>query len=137
MNTVTRGETSGVAMTPTGIKVPKSESVTGAVSVCAPRDAARGADIFCPRTRIKKAFSVSEKSKMPKSAPYESIKAALKIWAGAITTCRKKAAHKIKTVSAPAMPHTEHKRSSTLHKNARKRDGEKPANHTKSDTAQN
>ena len=124
-------------MTPTGINVPKSESETGAVSAWAPADAARGADNFSGKARIKSTLTFSEKSKMPESAPYESIKAALDIWAGAMTTWMIKAAHKSKTESAPAMPHSEHKRRSVLHKNARSSEGEKPANHTKSDTAQN
>ena len=66
---VTSGETKTAAMIPTGLKVPNTRSVIGAVNVCAETDDERLEDADLGNKRDKNPLTRGAKRLIPASAP--------------------------------------------------------------------
>ena len=75
---VTSGETIVDAIMPIGVSSPNSAILTGEVAACAPIDAESDDDTVGVKTMLKGICMTSLTVRMPASAPYESMKAALK-----------------------------------------------------------
>ena len=131
MKMLAAGDTKTLEIIPTGMNAPKKAAETGHVAICADADAERGDESFGGSKGEISMLRKSEKTRIPASAPYESMNATERMSSGKKITCTRKAHESISRVSVFLQKNIFETSEISEQRRARKSEGESPVNQTK------